>query len=58
VWSKRSNKHSEKEGDLTTASEFPIIISELKGKNVRALCCGEEFTVIITGLSNHKETEK
>jgi hypothetical protein len=41
-------KPGDKEGVFTVV-ETPTLIPELKGKNIKALCCGEDFTVAMTG---------
>jgi hypothetical protein len=41
-------KPEDKEGVFTVV-DTPMLIPEFKGKNIKALCCGEDFTVAMTG---------
>jgi alpha-tubulin suppressor-like RCC1 family protein len=48
VWGQMSNTKPGDSESVSTVTDTPIPIPELKGKNIKAICCGENFTLALT----------
>ncbi len=50
----KSQKSNERQRSIAEMfSEVPTPILALKGKRIKQICCGDEFNVVLTGMSWH-----